>query len=331
MQPFHLRGRGSYIEVAGTRYRRHEMKEVLSVTDPSESYRESASVFLVPEPDNPHDAHAISVRVGSTCIGYIPADELETWWPIVARFVASGYIPQVDCNLRWSPAYLDHIDEGGFAGADLYLPEPEQVFALNDAPAESSLLPDGGSAQVVKEEDHFDVLFNYVPRSGEGRLYLEFRLGARTLKNGQERTIVYVYLDGEHVGELSSVTGQKFEAALRHAEDMGKRVVVWGTIKGSALSASLTFKAAKSDELPDEWVRDLPSAPILIPDSGVRLEALPRAYKPSWLDLHPAPPKPQSPAAKSAAKSGGCAVLIGAGLGLAGAAAALGSSIIHFA
>lgn len=82
------------------------------------------------------------------------------------------------------------------------------MLPSNNPPTNSSLLPSGGSAQVIREEDHFDVLRDYVPQSGEGLLFLELRLGTRVHKSGQERTTVYVYLDGAHVGELSAVTGK---------------------------------------------------------------------------------------------------------------------------
>src|SRR5699024_793930 len=44
-----------------------------------------------------------------------------------------------------------------------------------------------------------------------------------------------------------TVTGKKFAPSLRHLGDVVKRAAVLGAIKCSALSSSLTFRAAKSD------------------------------------------------------------------------------------
>ena len=50
---------------------------------------------VVPEPDNPHDSRAISIRHNGNVIGYIPRDRTSTYWPVVARVAASGKIARV--------------------------------------------------------------------------------------------------------------------------------------------------------------------------------------------------------------------------------------------
>lgn len=331
MKSFSISGT-NHIEVAGTNYRRYEMKQALRITDPSRYERETTIAALIPEPDNPHDPQAVSVRVNGNVIGYLPREELRSWTPIIHRIVASGFIPETRCYLNWSPAYEDHIEEGGFAGATVTLPKPHLAIPLNNPPLNSTLLPPGGSSQVIKEEEHFDVLFNYVPPAGEALLYLEFKLGTRVLKNGQERATVFVYLDGEHVGELSTVTGKKFEPVLRHAADLKRAVVVSGTIKGSALTASLTFRAAKADELSDAWVNTLPQAPRFAPEAAYY--SLPPAYTPSRLETHPrlkAAPTGQMSSLESRTRrtasakgssGSGCALVLVAGLGVATSVAA---------
>ena len=268
LKPFEITG-SAPVEVAGTNFRRYEMKQALRVSDPRQSTQETTTAMLVPEPDNPH--------------GMTPKQCLSGWTDMSSDI----------CTVT--------------------LPEPHLVLPSNNPPTNSSLLPSGGSAQVIREEDHFDVLRDYVPQSGEGLLFLELRLGTRVLKSGQERTTVYVYLDGAHVGELSAVTGKKFEPVLAHAEGAGKTIVVAGTIKGSALTASLTFRAAKADELSNEWVNTRPAAPRFAPLAPSY--ALAPAYSPSWSERQP---RTRAGARKSSAGSGGgCALVLIAGLGIA--------------
>lgn len=310
---YHLSGHNE-LEVVGEYYRQHEFQEVTGDLSPGEYFREEMGALLIPEPDNPYDGSAVSVRVHGATLGYLSREDATEWSPIIRRIVASGYIPTVNCFVVRRAAF-DPDDEDN-CQVWLRMPELATALPINDAPPNSTLIPTGGKAQVTKEENRFDYLFNYVPQSGEGKLYLELRLGSRTLRNGESRSIVYVYLDDEEVGELSSTTGAKIEPILQHAEDEGRRVVVDGAIQGSALSASLTFRAAKSDEIPDSWVKSLPSAPgPLVPEANSY--AVPPAYRPSWSETHPAKParRKKQPAAAS---SGGCAVLLLAGFALAG-------------
>lgn len=45
---------------------------------------------IVPEPDNPFDNHAISVRYRNRVIGYVPRKRTSTHWGTLARVAASG-------------------------------------------------------------------------------------------------------------------------------------------------------------------------------------------------------------------------------------------------
>lgn len=56
-------------------------------------------VELVPEPDNPHDNHAISVRWHGNVIAYLPRQRTATYWPNVARIAASGRTPTAKAKI----------------------------------------------------------------------------------------------------------------------------------------------------------------------------------------------------------------------------------------
>lgn len=50
-------------------------------------------VELIPEPDNPHDPNAISIRYDGNVIGYIPRDRTEKYANNIHRIIASGRTP----------------------------------------------------------------------------------------------------------------------------------------------------------------------------------------------------------------------------------------------
>lgn len=66
----------------------------------------SGTVMLevVPEPDNPHDNRAISVRHDGKVIGYIPRARTSTYWPVVARVAASGKVARVKGKVHGNPS-----------------------------------------------------------------------------------------------------------------------------------------------------------------------------------------------------------------------------------
>lgn len=147
------------------------------------------------------------------------------------------------------------------------LPEPEPIPPLNQGPAGiTTLVPWGSAIQVLKEENHFDVLFSHVPPEGVGLLLVSLHRAIRILKNGVERPFVEVRLDGERVGELSSVTSAHLLPLLEHTEDVGETALAYGRITGSARAAQLVLHAVKATEISNNWLSDGPlPAPKLLP------------------------------------------------------------------
>lgn len=320
--------RGSYVEVAGARNYKLEIKRALG-DKAKDQFNDEVECQLIPEVDNPYDPNAIAVKLKNLTIGYVPAEVAAGLSPIVKRLVASKYIPVTSCRLYWQPPN-DAYDSDGWVNAGVVLPEPHLFLPINDPPLNSTLLPHGRSAQVIGEEDHFDLLFEYVPPAGEANLYLELKLGTKVLKNGTQRSMVCVFLDGEQVGELSAATGKKFEPTLQHLADMEKRAAVLGTIKGSALSASLTFRAAKSDEVEDAWVRSLPPAPGPFASEALSYQ-IPPTYQPPLSERKPnRTPRHSAESVRpraDAKNSGGCALIL---VSMIGVTSAAGAAISHF-
>ena len=131
--------------------------------------------------------------------------------------------------------------------------------------ASTPLYP-GSAIQVLKEEDHFDILFNHVPPEGVGLLLVSLHRAIRILKNGVERPFVEVRLKGERVGELSNITSAHLLPLLEHTETIGETALAYAKISGSALAAQLVLHAAKATEISNDWLSDGPhSAPKLLP------------------------------------------------------------------
>lgn len=55
---------------------------------------------LIPEPDNPYDARAISVRHQGNVIGYIPSDETSKYWQSVARIARHKKVPVARARVK---------------------------------------------------------------------------------------------------------------------------------------------------------------------------------------------------------------------------------------
>ncbi|WP_240689741.1 HIRAN domain-containing protein [Arthrobacter sp. PAMC25564] len=228
----------------------------------SDSEVEGVQVELVSEPDNPYDTNAISVRWRNQVLGYLSGEDAIRYAQPLKRIIASGLTAVTTARI-WAYDGGDQLQ----ARVTVALPEPELITPLNEAPTGvTTLVPWGSAIQVLKEEDHFDILFNYVPPEGVGLLIVSLHKAIRTLKNGAERPFVEVRLEGERVGELSNVTSAHLLPLLEHTETIGETALAYAKITGSALAAQLVLHAAKATEISDDWLSDGPHpAPKLLP------------------------------------------------------------------
>lgn len=149
---------------------------------------EGVEVELVAEPDNPHDANAISVRWRGRVLGYLSREDALRYKQPIRRIIASGLLAATTARM-WG------YDDGAQfrARVTVALPEPELITPLNEAPTGvSTLLPWGSGIQVLKEENHFDMLSSHVPTDRRGLLLVSLHKAINTLKNGTQRPLVEV-------------------------------------------------------------------------------------------------------------------------------------------
>ena len=275
MEKYFLPGKNNWqnFEIVGESYREAEISAALGrPMKLDEEVEETLEALLIPEPDNPFDSNAISVRVRGQVVGYLSREAAAAYHPIIHRITASGLVAATTTRI-WAVTRnsWDESDKPRFySNIRIFLPEPHQILPLNNDPQTSvAVLPWGGALQVTGEEKHFDHLFNYVPKDGEGLVILTMHRIVQALKNGTERDLVEVRLDGERVGQLTAVTSGHFLPSITHAEDFDKELGVWAKIRGSGLAAELVIHGARAADLNDQWLNTMPTFARLMPEAPV--------------------------------------------------------------
>lgn len=221
---------------------------------------------LVPEPDNPHDRYAVSVRVGNVVVGYLPRELAIRYHEPLMALIRNHLIPTTQVGIwatdadRWvdNPRLHGQIE----ARVRVQLAEPHRLVPVNDPPAEPySLLPDGYAMQVTKEDEHFDVLAKFVNDEGEAELVVTLHLlevtTARTTKS-----VVEVRAEGWRIGVLTPATSMKYAPAIEHLANRGLLTAARAHMKGSAVAAKVSILAAKAHELPVDFLN---GAPRIVP------------------------------------------------------------------
>ncbi|WP_411374428.1 HIRAN domain-containing protein [Arthrobacter sp. MPF02] len=282
MEKYYLPGKDSWhnFEVVGESYREKQILSVLGRRPRlDEEIEDVFEAFLVPEPDNPHDANAISVRVNGQVIGYLDRDSAAVYRPIIHRIAASGMMATTTARI-WAvvrESWEAERQARFFSNVRIYLPAAHEILPLNNHfPANVAVLPWSGALQVTGEDQHFAHLFNYLPQNGEGLVILTMHKLVQTLKNGTEKNLVEVRLDGERVGQLTATTSSHYLPSISHAADAGKELGIWARIKGSGLAAELVIQGARATELNDAWLSRMPSFPPLTPETATY--TVPPAY-----------------------------------------------------
>lgn len=268
-QPYPLwGGRGDWCneEVVGV----HAYVDAIRATlgsdfDPSGS-TVRRTVELIPEPDNPHDRYAVSVRASNYLIGYLARERAILFHNRLTDLINRGLIPTVPASIRvydqnrWDDRPGVPLDLA--INIDVQLSEPHLILPGNEPPSVPyTLLPNGYSVQVTKVDDHFDVLRHFVESEGELELLVTLHeIDVSTAKT--EKKVVEVRVEDHRIGQLTPQTSAKFLPAVRHLANRGLVTVGRGWFKGSSVSAQVSLMAAKAHELPDEFLTGDPKTVI---------------------------------------------------------------------
>ncbi|MGF2950070.1 HIRAN domain-containing protein [Microbacterium alcoholitolerans] len=225
---------------------------------------------LVPEPTNPHDKNAVMVQINGQHVGYLEKETAALYVSAIRDVWDSGHVAATGARI-WASARQSWDSSRKLkyvARVSIALNEPHLVLPLNEPPAiDYSILPWGTALQVTGEEQHQDVLSNFVTLAGDG-----IALGTlAVIESGSVRapkTLIEIRLDGERIGQLTSASSQHFVPTVRHLESQGLRAAAWIRVKGSAIAAQATIQAAKAHELPADWFAEPSTVPALNRSTG---------------------------------------------------------------
>lgn len=162
------------------------------------------------------------------------------------------------------------------ARVSIALNEPHLSLPMNEPPAAAySILPWGPALQVTGEEQHQDVLSDFINDGGDG-----IALGALAVIEGgtarAPKTLIEIRLDGERIGQLTPASSQHFVPTVRHLESQGQAAAAWIRVKGSAIAAQASIQAAKAHELRADWFVE----PSTIPALSRKTNPAAEAYQP---------------------------------------------------
>ncbi|WP_344880922.1 HIRAN domain-containing protein [Zhihengliuella alba] len=272
MEKFELVRCSARAEVVGESYHQRGVLGALMQKPTREDWvSEDVEADLVPEPSNPKDPLAVSVRVRGHIVGYLDREAARELAPELHRLAASGYRATTRGSIF--AQYRDGYDSSQKATlhsqVHVQLPAAGNVLPVNQGSLDGVVvLPRGGSLQVTGEEHHFEHLFDYVTERGEAPVILTLHRIERPAKSGPARELAEVRLDGERIGELTAASSKHFLPTIDRIEADGWSLGVWGVVVGNELSAEAKVLGAKAAELPGSWLTTPTKAPILVPPAA---------------------------------------------------------------
>lgn len=264
------------VDLVGEYYRQSTITRIIGGRPKAgDSKQVDVRVQLVPEPDNPYSPNgdAISARIDGNVVGYLSSDDAQKWHKEIHRIASSGAVAVTTGNvLAYNRTKWDNNGRTRWeleVNVRVALPDPGFLVPLNTQALEGvAILPWGNALQVTGEDKHLQHLFEYVPSRGQGLVVLSMHRLESTLKNGTIKELVEVRLDGERVGQLTPASSLHFLPTIAHAQDMGKTLGVWSKLKGSGLAVELTVQGARATDLQDDWLRMMPTLPVLVPEAS---------------------------------------------------------------
>lgn len=284
-----MRGSWCDYEIVGEYYYMDNIQRLFPSTWNRDGEELLRDVELVPEPDNPYDKWAISVRADGHVLGHLRSEDAPAWAAVIRRITASGLTAITDGRLYlYQRPDWNNLDRYGDprtetrARISIKLGSPELALPLNDPPAVAyTLIPRSASVQVTKEDEHFDTLVGYIPPSGRGLLYATLHEGMATTVR-TTKTVVEVRIDDQRIGQLSPQMSQRFLPMIHHLEARGLVTACRGDITGSSIAAEVRIDAVKANEVEDTVLHGPAiTEPVLTPKlEDPRAYNIPPAYKP---------------------------------------------------
>lgn len=322
MVPFEMWRKGDWDrrEVAGESFHEDAIRRLFpgGLTDTGEELELTA--YLVPEPHNPHDRHAVAVQIAGATVGYLPREDAVHYAPILSELMSQGLQPYVPCQV-WAVEW-EHSDwdERGRtvtrkqlrARVTLSLGDPHLCVPANLPPGQSYVqIPYGAAVQITGEEKHMDALAAFLRPAGECLAYATLHAVTEQLPRST-RDIVEVRLDGLPVGYLTPKMSEHFLPVIRHLAETDRLTAATVSVKGNRLKVEVVVHAKRAHELPANWpegeqapvawptpvAQEVAAAPVSPFEAEAPTSAtvhLPIPPKPTRLRFNPAPGWPPAP------------------------------------
>lgn len=210
------------LDVVGERHHAKSVRHVWNLAEDTEH----VPAALVPEPDNPHDPHAVRVDLLVTGlafpVGYIPAEKAEGYSHVLSPLEHRGLVGVCQAKV-WK----------GRSGWQVYLligDDPEALVPPVIEDPDGTFVDGFYDLTVVGEESHQDFLSAVARTERDGLL---FELEADTVPKGKyqgEKTYA-VKLHGEQVGALTRRMALKHEAAIESVLKRGRHPYLLGRLE----------------------------------------------------------------------------------------------------
>ncbi|WP_106819174.1 HIRAN domain-containing protein [Janibacter massiliensis] len=182
---------------------------------------------LAPDPGNPYDANAISVRVRGEHVGYLPRDDAARWNGALTHLASRGYALHAPARV-WARA----DDRRVYARVTVQLPaDPSHLYAANPFPQQPwRALEPGNRCQATKEEPHQERLLGLYRQHGPDATYAAVLTLTERATKTQVKQVLEVTIDGNPVGELTPTTTAKYLASAQQAASRGELLVARASI-----------------------------------------------------------------------------------------------------
>lgn len=303
LRPFDLWGQRGWHnqEVAGESQYGDNIRAVLGKIS-SEWTEVVTTAQLIPEPTNRYDRNAVQVKIGGAVVGYLPREDAAVHADTLSRLVAEGLLPQVSASVRGANvADYDYDRRGDLVGTTRFvgsvrldLAQPHLLAPVNPPPNRRHvILPQGAAIQVTGEEEYLAVLASMPGEHGEAWIHVTLHKIVDQLARST-RTVVEVRVDGSPAGRLTPKMSGELLPVIRHFAERGVTVACRALVKGNRLKSDLVLYAARSGELPHEWLESPPVHGVVgstLPDGNAHT---PDAGQVKWR-FNPPPGWPPTP------------------------------------
>lgn len=251
-------GKTAQVEVVGEYYRTEAFISLLQ-HEPGFLKYEGAELrgnaVLVPDPNNPYGkGRAVAVYFRGQHIGYLFQSDANKYFPTLNALRQEGKHIRTDARVWGSQAGGTGTDV--HARATIWLPNPAGLTPSNELPEQPhTVLPAGKTIQVTKEDEHMDVLANYVkPGAGNDNYVAATLRSINEIRPRSSYEAVQVEIDGQRIGVLTKAQSEKLLPLVRYIEQRGRIPVARATVKGTKLKAEVVLNCVNAETVDDHWL-----------------------------------------------------------------------------